>query len=48
MSMTRSAVLRILEEEDPQLHVAWNEQLQEIQMQLMGEVQIGDTEKYHF
>ena len=31
--------LRILEEEDPQLHVAWNEQLQEIQMQLMGEVQ---------
>ena len=32
--------LRILEEEDPQLHVAWNEQLQEIQMQLMGEVQL--------
>ncbi|MEI3518472.1 MAG: hypothetical protein V8R14_03270 [Clostridia bacterium] len=32
--------LRILEEEDPQLHVAWaDEQLQEIQMQLMGEVQ---------
>ena len=32
--------LRQLEEEDPQLHVIWNEQLQEIQMQLMGEVQI--------
>ena len=32
--------LRILEEEDPQLHVIWNEQLQEIQIQLMGEVQI--------
>ena len=32
--------LRQLEEEDPQLHVVWNEQLQEIQMQLMGEVQI--------
>ena len=31
--------LRLLEEEDPQLHVAWNEQLQEIHMQLMGEVQ---------
>ena len=32
--------LKQLEEEDPQLHVVWNEQLQEIQMQLMGEVQI--------
>ena len=32
--------LRQLEEEDPQLHVIWSEQLQEIQMQLMGEVQI--------
>lgn len=31
--------LKQLEEEDPQLHVIWNEQLQEIQMQLMGEVQ---------
>ncbi len=31
--------LRLLEEEDPQLRVIWNEQLQEIQMQLMGEVQ---------
>ena len=32
--------LRLLEEEDPQLHVIWNEQRQEIQMQLMGQVQI--------
>jgi translation elongation factor EF-G len=32
--------LKQLEEEDPQLKVIWNEQLQEIQMQLMGEVQI--------
>lgn len=30
----------ILEEEDPQLHIIWNEQLKEIHMQLMGEVQI--------
>lgn len=32
--------LKQLEEEDPQLKIIWNEQLQEIQMQLMGEVQI--------
>jgi small GTP-binding protein len=32
--------LRELEEEEPQLHIVWNEQLQEIQVQLMGEVQI--------
>ncbi len=32
--------LCILGEEDPQLHVAWNEQLNEIHMQIMGEVQI--------
>jgi len=31
--------LKQLEEEDPQLKIIWNEQLQEIQMQLMGEVQ---------
>ena len=31
--------LRELEEEDPQLHVVWDEHLQEIQVQLMGEVQ---------
>lgn len=32
--------LRQLEEEDPQLHIFWNEQLKEIQLQLMGEVQL--------
>ena len=32
--------LRRLEEEEPQLHVLWNELLQEIQVQLMGEVQL--------
>ncbi|MBQ8592256.1 MAG: TetM/TetW/TetO/TetS family tetracycline resistance ribosomal protection protein [Lachnospiraceae bacterium] len=32
--------LRQLEEEEPQLHIVWNENLQEIQIQMMGEVQI--------
>ncbi|MCQ2492404.1 MAG: TetM/TetW/TetO/TetS family tetracycline resistance ribosomal protection protein [Lachnospiraceae bacterium] len=32
--------LRILEEEDPQLHINWQEELQEIQAQIMGDVQI--------
>jgi small GTP-binding protein len=32
--------LRRLEQEDPELHILWNEQLQEIHMQLMGEVQL--------
>ncbi|MCD8127591.1 MAG: hypothetical protein LUD82_09170 [Clostridiales bacterium] len=32
--------LRELEEEDPQLHIVWREQLQEIHIQLMGEVQL--------
>ena len=32
--------LRLLEEEDPQLHVMWNEHLREIHVQLMGEVQL--------
>lgn len=32
--------LHILEEEEPQLHIIWNEYLKEIQVQLMGEVQI--------
>ena len=31
---------RQLEEEDPQLHVVWNEALQELHVQLMGEVQL--------
>lgn len=29
-----------LEEEDPQLHILWNESLREIHLQLMGEVQL--------
>ena len=32
--------LRQLEEEDPQLHVLWNESAREIRIQLMGEVQL--------
>ncbi|MDD3338923.1 MAG: TetM/TetW/TetO/TetS family tetracycline resistance ribosomal protection protein [Lachnospiraceae bacterium] len=32
--------LRRLEEEEPELHIMWNEELQEIQAQVMGEVQI--------
>ena len=32
--------LRQLEEEDPQLHILWDERLQEIQVSLMGEVQL--------
>ena len=32
--------LRELEEEEPELHIIWDEHLQEIQVQLMGEVQI--------
>ena len=37
---TGLARLRKLEEEEPQLHVFWNEQLREIHLQLMGEVQL--------
>ena len=32
--------LRQLEEEDPQLHIVWNETAREIRIQLMGEVQL--------
>lgn len=32
--------MRRLEDEDPQLHIVWNEQLREIQVQLMGAVQL--------
>lgn len=32
--------LRQIEEEQPELHIVWDEQLQEIQAQIMGEVQI--------
>lgn len=31
--------LKIMEEEEPQLHIVWNGKLQEINLQLMGEVQ---------
>ena len=34
------AQLRELAEEDPQLHIAWNPQLREIRVQLMGQVQL--------
>ncbi|MBQ8960277.1 MAG: TetM/TetW/TetO/TetS family tetracycline resistance ribosomal protection protein [Ruminococcus sp.] len=32
--------MRILEDEDPQLHILWNEQLRQIHIQLMGAVQL--------
>ena len=32
--------IKQLEEEDPQLHIIWNERLQEIHIQLMGEIQL--------
>ena len=32
--------LRMIEEEEPELHIIWNEALQEIHAQIMGEVQI--------
>ncbi|WP_027399002.1 translation factor GTPase family protein [Anaerovorax odorimutans] len=32
--------LRQIEEEEPELHIVWNEQLQELHAQIMGEVQI--------
>lgn len=32
--------LRLLEEEEPQLHVVWEEALKEIQVRIMGEVQL--------
>ena len=32
--------LQQLEEEEPQLHIVWNEELQEIHAQVMGEIQI--------
>lgn len=32
--------LRQIEEEEPELHIVWNEELQEIQVRIMGEVQL--------
>ena len=37
---TALAKFRILETEDPQLNVVWNERLGEIQLRLMGEIQL--------
>ena len=37
---TALAKLRLLEEEDPQLHLLWQEQTREIHVQLMGEIQL--------
>ncbi len=37
--------LRQLEDEEPQLHIVWNERLAEIHVQLMGEVQIEVLER---
>ena len=37
---TALAKFRQLEEEDPQLHIVWNEHLREIHVKLMGEVQL--------
>ncbi|CAJ1228064.1 elongation factor G [Levilactobacillus zymae] len=34
------AALRELEDEDPQLHVSWSSQLQELRVQIMGDVQL--------
>lgn len=34
------AIFRQLEDEDPQLHVTWSSQLQEIKIQIMGRVQL--------
>ncbi len=39
-ALTVLAQLRKLEEQDPQLHIVWNERLQEIHLQLMGEIQL--------
>lgn len=39
-AQTALAKMRILENEDPQLKVVWNERLNEIQVQLMGDIQL--------
>ncbi len=39
------AMMKQLEDEDPQLHIVWNEALQEIHAQLMGEVQLEVLER---
>ena len=42
---TALSQLRQLEEEDPQLHLVWNEQLRQIHIQLMGQVQLEILQK---
>lgn len=42
---TALGMFRKLEEEDPQLHISWNEQLREIHVQLMGEIQLEVMKK---
>lgn len=32
--------MKILEDEDPSLHIKWSEQLQEIHLQIMGKIQL--------
>ncbi len=44
---TMLSKLRQMEEEDPQLHIVWSEQVKEIHIQLMGEIQI-ETLKHIF
>lgn len=44
-SHTMLAHLRELEDEDPQLRVEWNENINEIQLQLMGEIQLEVLER---
>lgn len=39
-AVTMLQKVRLLEEEDPQLHVLWEEKKQEIRIQVMGEVQL--------
>lgn len=38
--------LRELEEEEPELHIVWDEKLQEIQAQVMGEVQLEILQRW--
>lgn len=38
--------LKVLKDENPQLHVAWSEHLQEIHIQVMGEIQLEILEQF--
>ncbi|MCR5609458.1 MAG: NYN domain-containing protein [Lachnospiraceae bacterium] len=43
--------LKVIEDENPELHINWNEELKEMQLQMMGEIQleiIKDTLKSRF